>query len=189
MKGQVGYYWRRNGVYYLAFGLVASIVSAIAWQVRVKVSEEEKIDFLLVTHADNDEQKAFRSEALENKPEYIYEVNFRFVMPESKEIGQLFGTYGTVEADCFLLIKDVLDEEYIDWSSFLPLSSSARNALGDGKDYFYKDGTPYGVKTKSGVKEEEVAYLFFASSSPHLGPLKEGSPYDGAYTMAKGFLL
>lgn len=189
MKGGFGFYWRRNAAYYLSFACIAAISSVVAWQLATKVTEEEKVDFLVVTRADSADQNKFQQAVKEHQPSYLYTTNIRFVMPESKEIGQLFGTYGAVEADCFLLLGDILDQPYVDWGSFLPLGKTAKEALGKDAAYYQKDGVSYGVKVHSGVKEGEEAYLFFASTSLHLGPLKADSPYDGAYAMAKGFLL
>lgn len=188
MKGSLAFQARQFGVYYLLFTLIGVIGGSIAWQYRLKVKEEEKIDLLIVTEEDNAWQQEFSKHLNDNEPEGIIEINTRYILPSSRDLPTLFSTFGAVEADVFFAPKETWESSWIDWSIFLPLDpNKVEKTFGENLTYWEHDNRKMGFSFSSSLLPKgEEWFCVVAASSCHLGDWEANTYDDAALRLLKG---
>lgn len=173
--------------YYLIWTLVSLVSVAVGFTYRSKTPEDKKIDILISTTTID---KYFDDYLSSIKPSYLYELNYRYIMDGDSNFNSILSTYGSVEADIFILSKTTMDTLNLA-SLFLPLtSSSCQKEFGDSLSYYSQgdDDKDYAFKVSSEhFGGYDDYYLGFATSSIHLGSLN-GSLYDGDLQVARSFL-
>ncbi len=188
MKEKIRSYLSRNWVIYAVFAVISVLSVSIAGVYLGKTKEEEKVDILLVSESYNHQE--LDNYLVSIKPDYLKELNYRYVSPNDSYFSQILGTYGAVEADLFFVSLSKLEE--INCASLmLPLEETKMNEIyGDGRTYYSSDGGIYGIAiSPHGFSNEknEAYYACFAKTSLHLGKLN-GSELDGALRVVGAFL-
>ncbi len=188
MKDKIRSYLSRNWVIYAVFAAISILSVSFAGVYLGKTKEEEKIDILLVSESYDHQE--FDNYLTTIKPDYLKELNYRYVSPSDGYFSQILGTYGAVEADLFFVSFSKLEE--INCASLmLPLEQTKVNEIyGEGHAYYSSDGYTYGIAiSPHGFSNEknEVYYACFAQTSLHLGKLN-GSELDGALEVVRAFL-
>lgn len=184
-KGAFLNYLQQYGLFYLTSGLVVGVALSLGFAARTKATENEKLD-ILVSCLTFDEA-GFKTYLKEQKPSYLKELNYRYVLEGDSSLSSIYGTYGSVEGDLFFLSAAQMDSLSV--TLLLPLEEPACAAAfsGHALSYYEKDGTKYGLAISSSYIGGGDYYAFFAKSSLHLGSLKEES-LDGCLSLVRGML-
>jgi len=163
----------------------------VSWEFNILTAtkEEEKVDILV--NANNLDEEAFKVILDESKPEYLKEVNYRYNVADNDMYGQVMQTYGSIEADLFIISNEVLDEaEYFNQYFYKLDETMCKELIGSDIE-FYKNkyDETYGIVLNSDFLQEEgkTFYLLFSKNSLHLGRLNN-QELDGAIVIAKALL-
>lgn len=185
-KARLSSYIRHYWLFYVSSALVAGVALALGFATRTKAKETEKID-ILVSCLSFDEA-GFKGYLKDNKPSYLKELNYRYVMEGDSSLSSIYGTYGSVEADLFFLSASQMDS--LSASLLLPLNEESCSALfpGHSLSYYEKGGAKYGLALSSPYLKDGDYFAFFAKSSEHLGSLASKG-LDGDVTLVRGLLL
>lgn len=172
---------------YLIWTFISLASVAIAFAYRSKTPENKKVDILISTTTID---KDFSDYLSSIKPSYLYELNYRYIMDGDSNFMTVLSTYGSVEADIFILSQKTMDSIKVS-SILLPLKSSlCQKEFGDGLSFYSPVGGSHNYAFKIPDKHfggEVDYYLGFSSSSIHLGSFGQTS-YDGDIQVARSFL-
>lgn len=165
-------------------------VSAVLFEFNLirKPKANEKIDFFVGALVKD--EKEFSALLRNNQPKYLKKFRHRYVNPESTLFYQTFYTYGTTDADMYVIpetnLNNINTKDY-----FYALDEIRCEELFKKELSFYvaENGNNYGIKIDSPMFEEtsDNIYVLFSKKSPHLGGLKNTN-LDGDITIAKLFI-
>ena len=179
---------KKNFVLYFLWALFAILFIAWGFSMLTKVPEEKKIDIFI--HAREVDENYLNEFINDNKDDYLMEINYRIDDSSETLLNQQMMTYGTVEADMFIIEKNVLEASNFD-NYFLELNKEEWRVLFGNDISFYTNnqGKAYGIEIDVDFinDEDQIFYVLFSNKSLHLGSLTN-SEYNGAINLCKALL-
>lgn len=176
---------------FAAWAAVALIFWSWAAEMLTRPSSEETLGVFVCSQSCD--QGALVSALQEKRPEYVVQMNFRWVGEDDDLFSVYYDAFAVGESDLIVMPQSRLNEySYVD---FFELDVQAV-ALTFGRDFEYyrtQEGAAYGIKIDAQASlgaqpaDGESYYLFFNKNSLHLGGWN-GSARSGALALAEVFL-
>lgn len=186
MKGKLLSYLRHHWIPYSVYFVIAILVTSISATYLGRTKDNEKIDIFLVT--ENFEREKFAKKLDEVKPDYLKELNYRYVSPNDNAFTSILGTYGVVQADLFFLRESTV--KTIECSALmLPLDTEIiEKTYAKSLSYYEDESEIYGIAlNKEYFNDEETIYACFNKDSLHLGEWKS-EELNGDIEVVRAFL-